>query len=411
MQGLVKNNGAIAFCAALLGIGGCAQNATYQLVTPEKEIILDDLKSPWGMAFISGAELLITEKQGDLLKVDLKTGASTAVTGFPADLLNSPQKGVLSDNSGMFDVALHPNFGDNHLVYITYSAAAQSGATTKLIRGTLKGAALVNVEELFVATPFTPNEFYHYGGGLTFGADGKLYLTIGERLYSEADQPTLPIAQNTQDRRGKIYRFNDDGTIPADNPNFGPDAIPGLFAIGIRASQGITTHPITGEIWFTEHGTHQGDEINILKAGANYGWPVKTTGGYRADDYAPPEMEGVQFTKPAWYWLQTVAPTGLDFYDGNEFRAWKGNLFVAGLSRGSLWRVNIEKGAVKSLEELFVDQRARTRDVAVAPDGKLYILTDLLFQTLPDGTLEYSGSPKGQLVRIKPSTQMLPLKK
>jgi glucose/arabinose dehydrogenase len=210
---------------------------------------------------------------------------------------------------------------------------------------------------------------------MTFGLDGKLYFTIGERLFNEKDEPALPIAQNVEDKRGKIYRINPDGSIPRDNPDFGPGAVPGLYAIGIRAAQGITCNPVTNKIWFSEHGTHQGDEINVLAPHANYGWPVKTTGKYRYTEYVPPVIHGA-FTDPVWSWLHTVAPTGLLFYTGDEFSSWKNNLLVAGLSRGSLWRMTIEGDRVKSAEELFVDDRKRLRKVVQSPGGKLYVLTD-----------------------------------
>ena len=235
---------------------------------------------------------------------------------------------------------------------------------------------------------------------MTFGGDGKLYVTIGERLYHEADEPPLPIAQDLADKRGKIYRLNADGTAPADNPDFGPDGTPGLFAVGIRAAQGIALNPETGDIWFSEHGGRQGDEINLLVAGANYGWPVKTDGGYRDADYAPPELPDRVYTDPIWSWPHTVAPTGITFYDGRDFPAWRGDLLVAGLSRGSFWRLNFEDGEIASVEELFVDDRVRSRNVAVGPDGALYMLTDTLFRTGATGGLEFTGEPSGQLLRI-----------
>ena len=157
--------------------------------------------------------------------------------------------------------------------------------------------------------------------------------------------------------------------------------------MGIRAAQGITVEPKTGNIWFSEHGTIQGDEINLLKAGANYGWPNVTSGKLRSNDYTPPKLEGVIFTPPVWFWPHTVAPTGLTFYTGDDFPNWKDNLIVPGLSRGSLWRFRIENDAIKSAEELFIDDRVRIRKAKQSPNGKLYILTDedngKLIQILP----------------------------
>lgn len=340
---------------------------------PEKEVVLTGLNRPWSMAFMSEEEVLISQKEGDLLRVNLQTKTRTPIKNFPTDAVDS--LAGFGDNTGKFEVLLDPNFAQNKFIYLSYAAKGEGGKTTKVIRATLENDALSNVKTLLVASPYTHNR-HHYGGGMVFGYDGKLYITIGERLFTEQDEPALPIAQNVQDRRGKIYRINSDGTIPNDNPDFGPNAVKGLFAIGIRAAQGLAMHPTTQAIWFTEHGTHQGDEINVLKAGANYGWPIKTTGKYRYDGYAPPQLKDSTYTNPVWHWSHTVAPTGLVFYKGEEFPAWKGSLLVPGLSKGSLWRISIEGETVKSAEELFLDSRVRARKVVQSPLGRLYLLTD-----------------------------------
>ena len=245
----------------------------------------------------------------------------------------------------------------------------------KLVRAKLESNALTELKTIFVADPFR-SDLFHYGGGMTFGKDGKLYFTIGERYYNEKDQPPLPVAQDLMDKRSKIHRLNDDGSIPEDNPSFDTPAIPSIYASGIRAAQGITLHPKTGAIWFSEHGSMQGDELNLLKPGANYGWPIKTSGKYRNKDFTPPNLDEVDFTDPIHYWLQTIAPTGLVFYYGESFPNWQGDLILAGLSRGSLWRIRLEDNEVISLEELFVNDRVRSRKVAVSPSGKLFMLTD-----------------------------------
>lgn len=340
---------------------------------PDKEVVLKGLNRPWSMAFLSEDEVLIAEKEGDLSRVNLKTKAKTPILGYPNDVVNS--FGGLGDNAGKFEVLLDPQFSQNKYLYLSYAAKNEAGKTTKVIRATLENNTLTNIKTLLIAAPYT-NECCHFGGGMVFGQDGKLYISIGERLFTEKDEPALPIAQNVQDKRGKIYRINPDGTIPNDNPNFGPGATPGLYALGIRATQGLTLDPISHNIWFSEHGTHQGDEINVLKAGANYGWPIKTTGKYRFEGYTPPKLKDSTYTAPLWYWQHTVAPTGLTFYSGDEFPMWKGNLLVPGLSKGSLWRLVIENETVKAAEELFLDSRVRARKVVQSPQGKLYLLTD-----------------------------------
>ena len=388
---------------ALFTIFACAAPSVgvgHRAPRPVKEIVLKDLKSPWSIAFVSEHEAIVSEKQGGLLRVDLVNRTRSTIRGLPDDLVNDVGTANPSDNGGLFDVVLDPRFANNRRLYLSYAAQTEDGRTTKVVRGILNGTELTAIEPLLVAEPFTDKQYHHYGGGMTFGPDGCLYITVGERLFDERDEPAIPIAQDVKDRRGKIYRIYSDGSIPADNPDFGPDAVPGLFAIGIRAAQGITVHPNTKEIWFSEHGTRQGDEINRLIAGANYGWPIKTTGGYRSTEYRPPAMPGAAFTEPVWYWLQTVAPTGLVFYRGTEFPSWQGDLLVAGLSRGTVWRLNFEDGDIASVEELFARDRVRARDVAVSPDGTLYLLTDRLFEVSVEGKLRNTGVPSGRLIRI-----------
>lgn len=355
------------------------------LSEPIKETIIAGLVRPWSIAFLSEDEALVTEKEGTLVKINLALKTKLAIKGFPADTAKARDRG---DNTGIFDVVIDPQFDKNKFVYVAYAAKQGKEKATKVIRAVLENDALRNIQTVFLATPFT-EERHHYGGGMIFGSDGKLYITMGERLFNEKDEPALPFAQNIEDKRGKIYRINPDGTIPKDNPDFGPKAVPGLYALGIRAAQALTKHPITNALWFSEHGTVQGDEINILKAGANYGWPIKTTGKYRFAEYAPPTLEGNTYSEAVWCWLQTVAPTGLTFYTGDEFPSWKNNLLVAGLSQGSLWRLVVRGESVSRVEELFTNDRVRLRKVAQSPQGKLYLLTD---------------EADGKIIRIKNGT-------
>lgn len=384
----------LAMHCLLFSNGLQAENHTQKTVgpaQPTKEVIIEGLAHPWSIAFLSESEVLITEKDGTLLKINLQTKQKTAISNLPGDLASrikvdasKHEKGIYpasldgvtgSFNMGLFDVVLDPDFQENQKIYISYAAQKGNTFTTKVISAILKQDALHDVEALFVATPFTPGA-WHFGGGLTFDREGKLLITVGERLFNEVNQPAMPIAQNLQDKRGKIHRIERDGSVPQNNPRFGEAPITTLYAAGIRAAQGITLHPHTGDIWFSEHGTHQGDEINLLKPRANYGWPVKTTGTYRYKEYEPPALAKRSFTQPVWFWPHTVAPTGLVFYTGEEFPEWKNSLFVSGLSRGSLWRLSIEGEVITALEELFVNQRVRSRKIAQSPEGKLYLLTD-----------------------------------
>ncbi len=362
------------------------------IAKPAKEVVLDQLKRPWSMAFLSEEEVIIAEKDGDLLKVNLKTKQREKIIGLPGDvgreiLIDTSQyaQGVFpggahgkphSFNAGWFQVLLDPDFDKNNYLYLSYAAEnKQRQSTTKVIRGKLDGNRLSEVKTLFLASPHSDGLF-HYGGGMIFGEDKKLYITIGERNFYEHLNPEPPLSQDVKDKRGKVIRINRDGSIPTDNPNFGPDAIKGLFATGIRASQGLALHPTTKKIWFSEHGTIQGDEINVLEAGANYGWPYVTSGKYRTKNYKPPVPKELTFKDPVFYWDKTVAPTGLTFYTGRAFPQWYGDLIVPGLSKGSLWRMKIENDKVVSAEELFVGDRVRLRKAIVSPRGQLYLLSD-----------------------------------
>jgi len=362
------------------------------IIKPVKKTILTGLKRPWSMAFLSEDDALIAEKDGDLLRVNLLTGTKSSISGLPKDIAHAVKidtskhawgvfppsaHGTLQKyNAGLFQILPDPDFENNSYIYLSYVAEnRQQESAVKVIRGKLSNNRLTAVETLFVANPYS-HGLFHYGGGMIFGPDGKLYLSTGERNLFEHLNPELPIAQNLTDKRGKIIRINRDGSIPADNPDFGPNAVKGLFASGIRATQGFAINPVDNEIWFSEHGTIRGDEINVLKPGANYGWPVKTSGGYRSKDYKPLPIPGTTFTSPTYFWDKTVAPTGLAFYKGREFAQWDNNLLVPGLSKGSLWRMTISGEKVTSAEELFIDDRVRLRKVIVSPQGKIYLLTD-----------------------------------
>ena len=378
----------------LLVMVGCQnqvnQKSTNTPVVPIKEVVFEGLNRPWSIVFPNENEAIVTEKNGNMVLVDLIAKTKRTIKGFPVDLTDSIGAVHFGDNSGIYEVLLHPEYAKNQKIYFSYAAKkAGVGKTTKFVQATLVQDSVTAIKTILVAEPYSDIN-YHYGGGMAIGADGKLYLTVGERLFWEHDEPEIPIAQDVLDLRGKIHRFNLDGSIPEDNPNLGEDAMPSIFAIGIRNTQGIALQPKTGKLWFTEHGTIQGDEINLLEAGANYGWPNRTTGRLRSKDYTPPELDNVTFTDPVWFWQHTVAPTGLCFYTGDEFPNWKNNLLVPGLSRGSLWRFRIEGDTIKSAEELFLDERVRSRKVAQSPQGKLYLLTD---------------EEDGKIIRIKPKQQ------
>lgn len=315
------------------------------------------------MAFLPGGDMLVTEKDGGLVRV-APDGSKRQIAGLPADLDNVRQDP--RDNSGLFDVVLHPDFAANGRIYFSYSGKGPGGTATHLATARLAGDALEDVSTIFAATPYSADRF-HYGGALLVGRDGMLYLAVGERHFNERNNPVLPAAQDPEDRRGKFHRFTLGGA-PA----------PGLFASGIRAVQGMA-QDTAGNIWFTEHGSVAGDEINILQEGANYGWPIATSGAYRNTEWKPGKtLEGAAYTPPAFTWGRetTVAPTGLTVYSGKAFPEWRGDLIIGGLSRGNLLRADIDGGKVVSVEPLMADQPVRIRNAKQGPEGSLYVLTD-----------------------------------
>jgi aldose sugar dehydrogenase len=336
------------------------------------------LRHPWSLTFLPGGEFLITEKDGGLVRVG-PDGSLHSVEGLPGDLDNVRQDP--RDNSGLFDVALHPDFARSARLYLSYSAKGEGGTTTRLIAARLDRDRLEDVRVLFDATPRTPDRF-HYGGALLVHGD-HVYWSVGERHFNERDNPPLPAAQDPADSRGKIWRFTLAGQ-PAP-PTMNPPHR--WYASGIRATQGFALRRGTGQIWFTDHGAVGGDELNLLKPGANYGWPVKTSGRYRNADYVPQRtLEGVEYTEPVFTWReQTVAPTGLVFYEGHAFPEWRGSLIVAGLSRGNLIRLTLDGDRIVATESLMRKRPVRLRNVRVSPQGDLYAVTD---------------EPNGRLLRL-----------
>lgn len=203
-------------------------------------------------------------------------------------------------------------------------------------------------------------------------------MTTGERHFNEVDNPPLPASQDTNDRRGKIYRFTLEGKPAPGNPDFGRGAPPGLFATGVRSPQGLAQDIESGRVWFTDHGAVGGDELNLLAAGANYGWPVRTQGRYSNPDFRPIRTLGeVSYRDPVYGWGDhIVAPSGILFYTGSAFPEWRGDLLVAGITYGNLMRIDLEGERVRAVDFLIVDDPVRLRGVEQAPDGTLYLLTD-----------------------------------
>lgn len=273
-----------------------------------------------------------------------------------------------SGQGGLLDVALHPPFATNQLVYLSYSKPGPAGATTAVIRGRLDGSRLADVQEIIEARAWQQGGA-HFGSRLAFDRNGFLYITVGERGQKH-------LAQDLTDHTGTTLRLHDDGRVPRDNPFVGqPNALPEIFTYGNRSPQGLTVHPVSGALWQTEHGPRGGDELNLLEGGANYGWPLITYGidynGQKISDIQ--EKEGME--QPLHYWVPSIGTAGIAIYNGDKFPRWLGDVFVGGLVGEEVTRLRFN-GTRRIAHYQLLRGYARIRDVRSAPDGYLYLLID-----------------------------------
>lgn len=329
------------------------------------ETIATGLKTPWSIAFLPGDRILVTEKTGSLRVIEKGRLLPKAITGTPA-VRDAGQGGLL-------EVAVHPDYAKNGWIYLAYSDPAKDAdgkevSLTKIVRGRLKDGAWVDEQKIWQA----PLEFYRPGGGVHFGCriafDGAGYL-----YFSHGERGRGPDAQDLQRPNGKIHRIHDDGRIPADNPFVHtPGAFPSIWSYGNRNPQGLDFDPRTGILWESEHGPRGGDELNIIRGGRNYGWPVITYGmNYDGTPItAETAREGME--QPITYWVPSIAVCGIDFYEGTLFPKWTGNLFVSSLAQQELRRVVIDGEKVVS-QEVILKDIGRLRDVQCAPDGSIYV--------------------------------------
>jgi glucose/arabinose dehydrogenase len=270
---------------------------------------------------------------------------------------------------GLLDVALDPGFASNRTIYLSYAAEGDGGNSTRVARARLGDRQLENLEVIFTAQPLV-NSTYHFGSRLAFDRQGHLLITVGERRQGER-------AQDLADHNGSVIRLNPDGSVPADNPFVGvAGARPEIFSYGHRNAQGLGVHPATGVPWLHEHGARGGDEVNIVRPGVNYGWPVIT---YGIDYSGAPIGEGTHkdgMAQPIHYWVPSIAPSGMAFYEGDAFPDWQGDLFVGALAGELLARLELDGEQVVAEERLLEGRVGRIRDVEAGPDGFLYLLTD-----------------------------------
>jgi aldose sugar dehydrogenase len=325
--------------------------------------IAKGLDHPWSMAFLPDGSMLVTERQGRLRLIKGGTLQSQPIAGVPAVHTGS--------QAGLFDIVLHPNFAQNHMVYLTYAAGTSAANGTQVARARFDGDRLQDLQVIFKAVPLKDTD-NHYGGRMAFLPDGTFVLTIGEGFeYREQ-------AQNLASDLGKIVRLNEDGSVPPDNPFVGQAGVrPEIYTWGHRNEQGLIYDAQSGLLYETEHGPRGGDELNIIVAHKNYGWPVITYGMDYSGAYVSPYTQRPGLEQPVIYWTPSIAPSGLAMYRGEKFPAWKGDLFVGALAFKHLRRVHLdERGDVMNQEELLNDLHWRIRDVRAAPDGYLYVSTD-----------------------------------
>jgi glucose/arabinose dehydrogenase len=322
--------------------------------------VVGGLEHPWALAFLPDGRLLVTERDGRLRLVEGDRLVPSPVTGVP--------EVVARGQGGLLDLALDPGFAENSLIYLSYAGKTPQGAATHVLRARLDGDRLIDGRVILVGGASGTGR--HFGSRLAFGRDGLLYVSLGDR--GEMDR-----AQDLGDLVGKVARIRPDGIVPADNHFLSrQDARPELYAYGVRNPQGLALNPWTGAVWEQEHGPRGGDEVNVVLAGANYGWPVVTHG----IDYSfLPIGEGKEkpgIEPPRHAWVPSIAPSGMAFYDADAFPAWRGSLLVGALKDELLVRLELDGDRVVSEERLLEGEIGRIRDVRVGPDGLVYLLND-----------------------------------
>jgi aldose sugar dehydrogenase len=324
--------------------------------------VVEGLEHPWGMAFLPGDEgILVTERPGRMRIVREGRLVPESVAGVPEVFARG--------QGGLLDVAVHPDFAANRLVYFTYSKPGPRGATTALARGRLEDARLAGVQDVFVADAWS-RAGQHFGSRIAFDGRGHVYLTIGDR-----GDPAR--SQDPRDHAGTTLRLHDDGRVPADNPFVGgAEARDEIFTYGNRNAQGMALHPESGEIWQNEHGPRGGDEINRMVAGRDYGWPRYSFGNHYDGRRIPDPRPDAEVEMPLHHWTPAIAPSGMTIYAGDVFPQWRGDVFSGALAGEHLNRVRFDGTQVVEEERLLEDRGQRIRDVRTGPDGFIYLLVD-----------------------------------
>jgi len=321
------------------------------------EVVVPELNIPWGFTFLPDNSILITEKTGEL--IHFKDGKKTQISGMP--------EVTVRGQGGLMDIELHPNFEENQLIYFTYASpkGVEKGVNTTLMRAVFKNGKLSNQEELYKAYP-NSRKGQHFGSRIAFDTKNRVYFSIGDRGNREVNPQDI-----TRDC-GKIYRLNDDGSVPKDNPFIGKENIKeAIFSYGHRNPQGMEVNPFTGEIWEHEHGPRGGDEINIIQKGKNFGWPVISYGiNYSGTKFTEiTEKEGME--QPLHYWNPSIAPSGMAFVNSDKYPGWKGNLLIGSLKFKYIANCYLENGKVIK-ETKILEDIGRVRSIEQGHDGYLY---------------------------------------
>jgi len=336
-------------------------------------VVADGLENPWSVAFIPGGEILITERAGRLRVVRNGALVPAPVEGLPR--IRTGGQG------GLLDVVTHPNFASNRLVYISYSkhSADTLTGTTAVIRGRYENGRLSDVQEIFEANLWSGGRGHH-GSRLAFDKAGFLFITLGDRqVPSEGDLAAHP-SQLLNTHHGKVIRLHDDGRVPADNPFVGREgALPQTWTYGHRNVQGLAVHPVTGDVFITEHGPQGGDEVNVLQPGRNYGWPVIGYGvNYQTGSaiHSGTMRQGME--QPIHVWVPSIGTSGLMFYTGDKFPEWHGSLFAGGMAGQYLARLTVGGPANRTIteSETMFRRQGRVREVKQGLDGFIYLTID-----------------------------------
>lgn len=336
--------------------------------TPYQSTVLtNDLKKPWGITSLPDGRLLITEKEGTMRIVTAEGQAGAAITGIPA--VNSNGQG------GLLGITIDPAFNTNRMVYWTFSENVQGGNLTAVAKGRLSNdeRTIENAAVIYRATP-AYNGDKHFGSRILFDRNGNLFVSTGER----SDLATRPQAQHLNSGLGKVIRITTDGKPAAGNPFLNnSNAKPEIYSYGHRNVQGLAMHPVTGDIWDSEMGPRGGDELNLIRAGVNYGWPDITYGiEYSGEPISNGATQKEGMEQPVYYWDPVLSPSGMTFYSGDNIPEWKNNVFICGLSSMHIARLVITDNKVTGEERLLANEGQRFRDITQGKDGALYAVTD-----------------------------------